>query len=255
MMGNFIENTLGIFLISTLRYFVIAGVAFYLIYKLLPRKFSNAKIQAKHAGLKEFVFEILHSVQSTAMMSLIAAVVLFSPLRSYTRVYADVGDYGIFYLVLSVFLALIVHDTYFYWMHRLLHHPRIFRYAHLTHHKSTNPSPWTSYSFHIIEAAVEGAVLIVLVCLLPMHRFAILGFVFLGFVINVYGHLGYEVMPKWFRGSILFQWINTSIHHNLHHRKFQGNYGLYFRFWDRMMKTENPSYVSEYDRIQNQRFS
>ncbi|MHA4894836.1 sterol desaturase family protein [Pedobacter sp. PWIIR3] len=48
--------------------------------------------------------------------------------------------------------------------------------------------------------------------------------------------------------------MNTSIHHNLHHSKFKGNYGLYFRFWDRLMGTENPNYVKEYDRIQNQRF-
>ncbi|MBC7565822.1 MAG: sterol desaturase family protein [Pedobacter sp.] len=253
-MENFIESAFGIFFISTLRYFIIAGLVFFLFYKVMLGKFSNAKIQAKHAGSKDFIHEVLHSIQSTGVMSLIAAVVLFTPLRSYTKVYADIERFGIWYMVLSVFLALVVHDTYFYWMHRLLHHPRLFKYAHLTHHKSTNPSPWTSYSFHIIEAAVEGAVLIVLVLVLPMHRFAIMGFVLLGFMINVYGHLGYEIMPKWFRGSILFRWINTSIYHNLHHSKFKGNYGLYFRFWDRLMGTETPNYVKEYDRIQNQRF-
>ena len=73
-------------------------------------------------------------------------------------------------------------------------------------------------------------------------------------VINVYGHLGYEVTPKWFRHSILFQIFNSSTHHNLHHEKFKGNYGLYFRFWDRVMGTEHPAYVAQYDRIQEQRF-
>ncbi|NBW42885.1 MAG: hypothetical protein EBR29_03555, partial [Sphingobacteriia bacterium] len=32
-------------------------------------------------------------------------------------------------------------------------------------------------------------------------------------------------------------WVNTSRHHNLHHARFQGNYGLYFLIWDRWMGT------------------
>ncbi|RZK51397.1 MAG: fatty acid hydroxylase family protein, partial [Pedobacter sp.] len=89
---------------------------------------------------------------------------------------------------------------------------------------------------------------------LPMHKLAIILFVLVGFIINVYGHLGYETAPKWLRKSFLFEIINTSVHHNLHHSKFNGNYGLYFRLWDRLCKTENPDYVQEYDRIQANRF-
>jgi len=40
----------------------------------------------------------------------------------------------------------------------------------------------------------------------------------------------------------------------MHHSKFKGNYGLYFRIWDRLMKTEHPDYVKDYDRIQERRF-
>jgi sterol desaturase/sphingolipid hydroxylase (fatty acid hydroxylase superfamily) len=40
----------------------------------------------------------------------------------------------------------------------------------------------------------------------------------------------------------------------MHHSKFIGNYGLYFRFWDRLMKTERPDYIKEYDKIQKIRF-
>ncbi|RZK36489.1 MAG: fatty acid hydroxylase family protein, partial [Pedobacter sp.] len=89
---------------------------------------------------------------------------------------------------------------------------------------------------------------------LPMHKLAIILFVLVGFIINVYGHLGYETAPKWLRKSFLFEIINTSVHHNLHHSKFNGNYGLYFRIWDRLCKTENPDYVKEYDRVQTNRF-
>lgn len=253
-MDRFLEIFVQIFTVSAIRYFLVAGIAFVLFYKVLHRKFSRAKIQARQASRKDFWREIVHSMQSTAIMSAVAFVVLFTSLREYTLVYEDISLFGAGYLALSVGLSLVIHDTYFYWMHRLMHHPRIFRHAHVVHHKSVNPSPWASYSFHFIEAFAEGAIIIVLTMILPMHPLAIALFVFSGFVINVYGHLGYEIMPRGFRKTWLFQVINTSTHHNLHHSKFKGNYGLYFRFWDRMMGTEHPDYVREYDRVQKQRF-
>ena len=87
-----------------------------------------------------------------------------------------------------------------------------------------------------------------------MHPISLIAFTTIAFGINVYGHLGFEIAPKWFRKSFLFELMNTSVHHNLHHEKFKGNYGLYFRVWDRIMKTENPNYVEEYDRLQAKRF-
>ncbi|PRY52843.1 sterol desaturase/sphingolipid hydroxylase (fatty acid hydroxylase superfamily) [Arcticibacter pallidicorallinus] len=253
-MENFIEIFISIFAVSVVRYFLVAGIAFYLVYKLLERKLSRSKIQSRQASDKDFRREILHSMQSTAIMSGVAFLVLFTDLKQYTLIYNDLSSFGSWYLPVSVALGLIIHDTYFYWMHRFLHHPKIFRYAHLIHHKSVNPSPWASYSFHVLEAFTEGAILVVLAVVLPMHPLAIALFVFSGFVINVYGHLGYEIMPRGFRRTWLFEVINTSTHHNMHHSRFKGNYGLYFRFWDRVMGTEHPEYVREYDRLQKQRF-
>ncbi len=253
-MENFMEIFIGLFAVSAIRYFLVAGIAFFLVYKLLDRKLSKSKIQSRLASGQDFRREIFHSMQSTAIMSGVAFVVLFTDLKHFTLIYDDLSSFGYWYLPVSVALSLVVHDTYFYWMHRFLHHPRIFRYAHLIHHKSVNPSPWASYSFHVIEAFTEGAILVVLAMVLPMHPLAIALFVFAGFVINVYGHLGYEIMPRGFRKTWLFEVINTSTHHNMHHSKFKGNYGLYFRFWDQVMGTEHPEYVREYDRLQKQRF-
>jgi sterol desaturase/sphingolipid hydroxylase (fatty acid hydroxylase superfamily) len=151
-------------------------------------------------------------------------------------------------------LSLIVQDTYFYWMHRLLHHKRLFRLTHLLHHRSTNPSPWAAYSFHFIESWLEGAILVVIVCVMPLHPLVFVLFTIIGLIINVYGHLGYEIAPRFLRKSFLFEIISTSVYHNMHHHKFNGNYGLYFRIWDRLLKTEHPDYVKEYDRIQKERF-
>ena len=87
-----------------------------------------------------------------------------------------------------------------------------------------------------------------------MHPVALIFFALFAYSFNVYGHLGYEIVPRWFRKSIFFEIMVTSVHHNLHHHKFIGNYGYYFRFWDRLMGTENPDYIKVFDEIQRKRF-
>jgi len=253
-METIIETFFKIFSLSAIRYFLIAGIPFFLFYRLLAPRLSQSKIQARLASKKDFFREIWHSMQSTLVFTVIVVVILLTPLRKYTLLYDNLSDFPLWYIPVSVVISLVIHDTYFYWMHRLLHHKILFKTVHLVHHKSTNPSPWASYSFHLLEAIPEGLVLLLIVFLIPMHQISIFLFVVAGFMINVYGHLGYELAPRWFRGTVLFQVFNTSVHHNLHHSKFKGNYGLYFRIWDRIMGTEHPDYVNDYDRMQHQRF-
>ncbi|GAB2695335.1 sterol desaturase family protein [Mucilaginibacter koreensis] len=253
-MQKLLEGTASIFGVLTLRYFILAGIPFLIFYYWLHNRFSKLKIQKKAAGRTDFWREILHSVQSTAVFAIASALILLTPFRQHTQVYTQLHDYPLWWVGVSLLLTLIVHDTYFYWTHRLMHHKSIFKYAHLLHHKSTNPSPWTSYAFHILEAVVEVGILLVIVMIMPLHPITIMLFTVVGFIINVYGHLGYEIMPRGFRNTVWFEILNTSVHHNLHHSKFKGNYGLYFRVWDRLMGTEHPDYVKDYDRVQAQRF-
>lgn len=254
-MQEVIQKLATFFSILAVRYILMAGIPFLLCYKLGVNYLSKSKIQDRRAAKKDFTRDFLYSMQSTAVFVVISYLIFYTPLKSITRVYTELNDYPSWWLWTAVGISLVIHDTYFYWTHRLLHHPKLFKIAHVLHHQSTNPSPWTSYSFHFLEAWTEGLVLLVIAMVIPVHRLTIFTFTIVAFMINVYGHLGYEVAPKWFRNTFLFEIFNTSVHHNLHHSKFKGNYGLYFRIWDRLLGTENPNYVKEYDRIQHKRFS
>jgi lathosterol oxidase len=254
-MQHVFEPFVKIFSFSAIRYFVFAGAPFLIYYIWFDKQVSAAKIQDRSSSRRDFVREIFHSMQTTVVFAIIGCRILNTPVKNITRIYTGFDAYPLWWLFTSVVLSLVIHDTYFYWMHRLLHHPKIFRHAHLVHHQSTVPSPWTSYSFHILEAIAEGMVLLVITMILPMNILSITLFVIIGFVINVYGHLGYEIAPKWLRNTFLFNISNTSVHHNMHHSKFNANYGLYFRFWDKVMDTEHPDYIKEYDRIQQNRIN
>lgn len=242
------------FIINFFRYFIMAGIPFLIFYILFPEVFSKNKIQGRFAKQKDFIREIWHSLQTTLVIVIVGILFLKSPLGEFTLVYKNLFEYSLWWVPISVFLTLVLHDAYFYWIHRLMHHPWVYRRVHLVHHKSVNPSPWTSYSFHVYESFLEALIAPIILCLIPLHPLALILFTTISFGFNVYGHLGYEIAPQWFRNSFLFEIMNTSTHHNIHHAKSKGNYGLYFRFWDRLMGTEHPNYVREYDKIQDRRF-
>ena len=144
---------------------------------------------------------------------------------------------------------LLVHDAYFYWMHRAMHHPRIYRRAHLVHHRSTNPTPWAAFAFHPIEAVFEALPIVAIAFLMPVH-FGVLGLsMLLMTVYNVYGHLGWELYPKGFARHPIGRFVNTSVSHNHHHEKARDNYGLYSLWWDRWFGTLDPQYEARFDRI------
>jgi Delta7-sterol 5-desaturase len=232
-----------------LRYFAIAGIAYLVFYIFFRKKFDRYKIQKLFPARSDYVREVGFSMLTFVIFAAIAILLVFSPIRPYTRIYTEPATYGWGYFVLSIILALLIHDTYFYWTHRLMHHPKLFKLFHLTHHRSTNPSPWAAFSFNPLEVVVEGAIIFVVVFLIPIHPLAIVAFLFLMTVYNVYGHLGYEIYPNRLIRSRAGKWLNTSTNHNMHHKYFRENYGLYFRFWDEWMGTTHPKYEERVNEI------
>jgi len=241
-----------IFIILFARYIIIAGVFFMVFYIIRKNKIANLKIQRAFPKNRDYQREIFYSTISTLIFSLVG-IAVFHPdlLRPYTFIYSNINDWGYGYFVFSLVLILFVHDTYFYWTHRLMHSKWGMKYVHLVHHKSTNPSPWAAFSFHPLESIVEAGIIFVIVFLFPVHQIAVILFMVFMTLYNVYGHLGWELYPKNFNRTIVGKWINTSVNHNQHHKKFEGNYGLYFLFWDRLMGTIRPDYDLAYDEATN----
>jgi len=143
---------------------------------------------------------------------------------------------------LSIVVMLLLHDTMFYWMHRAMHSRLLFTFMHKAHHLSVHPTAFAAYSFHPSEAFCEALIVTVIVFMIPVHPFAFLLFQTISTAYNVYGHCGREFYPIGTASHWLGRWLNTSTAHASHHFKGCNNYGLYFMFWDRMMKTADPMY-------------
>lgn len=236
-------------LVIFLRYALFAGIGYAIFYGWKKRKFVHRKIQEKLPSWKAIRHEIGHSLVSAAVFSLVVLGIYGLRLLGWSRIYLDITEYGWWYLLLSIIGLVIIHDAYFYWMHRAMHHPKLFRIFHLVHHRSNNPTPWASLAFHPLEALAEIAILPLLVVIMPLHPVAIAVFALWSLSWNVIGHLGYELFPAGWVDHPILKWLNTSTHHNMHHKFSKGNYGLYFNWWDHWMGTNHPEYKEHFRTI------
>ncbi|TAE16973.1 MAG: fatty acid hydroxylase family protein [Bacteroidetes bacterium] len=245
-------KTFGLFYaVVFLRYAIVAFVAWQVFYKWKLHAWLYRKIQQKLPTSADVRRELAYSAITSVLFAVVGILFLWQkgPLHPYTQMYADSNAYGWPYFLAALGVMLIVHDTYFYWMHRLMHHPALFKKFHVLHHKSTNPSPWAAFAFQPSEALVEAGIVPLLACLLPLHVHHFLVFFLIMIVYNVYGHLGWELYPKKLLKHPVGKWLNTSVSHNQHHQYFKGNYGLYFTYWDVWMGTLRKDYTARYTAV------
>jgi Delta7-sterol 5-desaturase len=193
-----------------------------------------------YAGLKpQMRREIRWSLASAAIYGVPAGIVAWGwDTQGWTLIYRDVAAYPLWYLPLSVFLYLFAHDTWFYWTHRLMHRPWWFKTAHAVHHESRPPTAWAAMSFHPWEALTGAIVIPALVFVIPVHVAAIGVVLSVMTLMGITNHMGWELFPKFVVNGKLGNWLITATHHQKHHDAYRGNYGLYFRFWDKMCGTD-----------------
>ena len=248
------ERLVHSYQIEFVRYLIgAAGIA--TLYWVLRRVIEVRRIQPRSASFADRRREFFQSAQTIAVFAVVN-LISFALIRSgLIEVERGIPSFGI--LLGQVILMAVLHDSWFYWMHRTLHHKSLFRRAHATHHLSRTPTSWAAYSFAPIEAVAESIyipfMLVVMSMVVPIYGFAI--FVFLGHQIarNAIGHSGYELAWSGFTRSRWTGWLTTTTHHDLHHTEGRYNFGLYFTWWDRMMGTEHPKYHERFESVAGRR--
>ena len=235
--------------IILVRYFLIAGGVYWLFYSFLSKFIPQKSLRRQPLQRHSINREIKMSVLSSVVFALSAAFVMTEYRWGITFLYTDFSQYGWTYLGVSFGIVLLLQDTYFYFIHRLLHHPLLFKRVHLGHHLSGDPTPWTSFAFDLPEAFIQAFFFVGVVLILPLH-FSVLVLALLTMTIwSVWSHLGFEIFPASFPHHCVGKWLIGSTHHAIHHRKYTVHYGLYFTFWDKLCGTQDPDYQNDFDAI------
>jgi Delta7-sterol 5-desaturase len=228
-------------------------LAYFLFWKKFKQKFANWRIQIQNkVNNQQIIRELKNAVFTLLVGASWSGLILYLSTKGYTKIYTDLSAYSLFFAFFGFPILLLVDDAWFYWVHRLLHHPKIYKFVHYEHHKSIDVNPFTSLSFHFLEALLLTAWILPFSFIFPIYA-PVLGLLQLwGLFDNLKAHLGYELYPAWWNKSFL-RFLTSSTHHNMHHSKFNGNYGLHFRIWDKLLKTEFEDYESTFQEIQTRK--
>lgn len=231
MAGPILLSALAMTLIVALRYLAVSG-GFAL---------ATARVRpGLYAGLgRQIRMELGWSLVACAIYGVPAGVIAWGwQQRGWTLITTDWQRYPWWWLPLSVFVYLALHDAWFYWTHRWMHRPAVFRAVHAVHHASRPPTAWAAMNFHPVEAAVVGLFIPALVFVVPIHAAALVVVLMVMTVMGVTNHMGWEMFPRALVDSLLGRWLITASHHQRHHEAYRCNYGLYFRWWDHWCGTD-----------------
>ena len=127
----------------------------------------------------------------------------------------------IYFILLTILIIPIYHEFHFYFIHRLIHWPPLYKYVHSLHHKNVQVGPWSGLSMHPVEHLLYISTIFVHF-VIPSHPFH---FIYMGIHTQLgatKGHSGYERLVVGKNGSSI---PSAGYFHYLHHKYFECNYG------------------------------
>lgn len=230
------------FTFTFVRYLLFSAAFHYAGFVWFRKFFQDRVINPVPQTRVQIWREIRRSALASLIFALFFGLIIVLWQAGYTKIYLSWTDYPTYYHPISFLIAILLHETYYYWLHRWMHLPNIYRLLHQWHHESIHTSSTSAFSFHPLEAGLQAAFIPLLILVLPLHLFVLFFLLLLMTISGAINHCGIEVFPKNFEQHWLGKWLIGATHHDLHHKRFQFNYGLYFTFWDRWMKTECPGF-------------
>ena len=128
------------------------------------------------------------------------------------------ADHPVWFIAMFMIVPLI-HEVGFYFAHRLVHFPLLYRWAHHVHHRNVNPGPWSGLSMHPIEH-VFYLMPIALFFFIPAHPIHMINLASRLGVAPAQGHTGFDRLETGESSSVDVSYYA----HYLHHRYFEVNY-------------------------------
>lgn len=206
-----------------------------LFFEVMNARHPGRKIQKSRVNARKWK-ELAYAPGSILTLSLCFTAGLFSQWQGWTFPPLSLSWWS---GPLTLALSVLLYDTWFYWVHRLLHCPAMFRF-HALHHTSPVPTVWTNHHETLVEALLNQLYYLAIVFMLPIPWQMLVVQKVYDQVSGMLGHAGYEHFA-----SPLARWpwpLASTVFHDQHHSSFRFNFAHTFSFWDRAMGTLHPRY-------------
>lgn len=171
--------------------------------------------------------EIKSTVAGIPWIALLTTPFFWLEVRGHSKMYDSSADGpGLWYDILQFPIFICFTDFFIYFIHRGLHHPKIYKRLHKAHHKWVVPTPFASHAFHPLDGFSQSIPYHVYPFLFPLNKWAYIAlFVFVN-IWTVTIHDGEYAMNN--------RIINGAACHTMHHLYFNYNYGQFTTLWDRI---------------------
>ena len=183
-------------------------------------------------------FEILLVISSVLLNTLVTLLGWWLWRANLIRIRGSSDFLGV---LLDVFVLIVVMDFFMYVLHRVAHHPKIYAFAHRTHHIYENPRPMTLFALNPLEVLGFGGLWLVVLMVYPASILGIVVYLTFNLAFGLVGHLGVEPAP-WLMRTPGLQYLMTSSFHAGHHHDAVHNFGFYSLVWDKLFGTLEAGY-------------
>ena len=158
--------------------------------------------------------------------------------------FAEANHYGVLNLlkmptVAEWIVGLLLLDLAIYGQHVMFHYVPLFWRFHMMHHTDTDFDVTTGIRFHPISILMSACIKLGVVLLLGPPVMMVIVFEVLLNATSMFNHSNLGIpanIDRWLRWFVVTPDMHR-VHHSVHVRETNSNYGFNFPWWDRIFRT------------------
>jgi Delta7-sterol 5-desaturase len=208
-------------------YFSWAALGFFYGRLLLQKMGWGTILDRRKLFKGQIFYEIRNSFVSVAVFAAYGVLTLWAYRKGWVNIRFE--DFSIARFLGHTLILVLWNEIHFYSIHRFLHRPWWFKRVHEVHHRSVTTTPFSTYSFHVLEALALSSVMILAMFFWNFDVYPLLVFPAVSLMANSIGHLNFTVFSDHEMNHV----ASASRRHAAHHRFFSGNFGFLLPYMDR----------------------
>ncbi|MET0404067.1 MAG: sterol desaturase family protein [Cystobacter sp.] len=213
-----------------------------------PESWRRYRVQGREFPVRRWFWPSLGRLIVNSLWSFLSLVVAWPLVGHLSGIHT--GPLPPWYVMVGQIAFFIVLDDFlYYWMHRTLHTPWLYKHVHSVHHRITTPFALTGNYMHAVEFVATATLVLVGPSLVGAHVVTLWAWVLFRQFEAVDGHSGYDA--PWNPG-LLIPFYKGSVYHDFHHRRFFGNYAGFFSYLDKLFGGTYAKGYEDYRRAQQQ---